>query len=170
MKEKKLFCPQCGAVVTKYMNPVPTVDIIIEAGSETGEKGIVLILRKNDPKGWALPGGFVDYGETLEEAAMREAQEETGLRIRAVSQLHTYSDPQRDPRQHTISTVFTAKAKGLPRAGDDAQRTGVFTSKNLPCPLAFDHEKILQDYFKAMSAQPSAISNQRKKKEPKTES
>jgi len=147
MKGKKVLCPQCGAVVLKYMNPVPTVDIIIEAESENGEKGIVLILRKNDPKGWALPGGFVDYGETLEAAAVREAKEETGLKIQSISQLHTYSDPQRDPRQHTISTVFTAKAKGLPQAGDDAERTGVFTAKNLPFPLAFDHGKILRDYF-----------------------
>ena len=149
MKGKEILCPQCGAVVLKYLNPVPTVDIIIEVESETGEKGIVLILRKNDPRAWALPGGFVDYGETLEETAVREAQEETGLKVEAISQLHTYSDPQRDPRQHTISTVFTAKAKGLPRPGDDAERTGIFTAKKLPFPLAFDHEKILRDYFAA---------------------
>jgi ADP-ribose pyrophosphatase YjhB (NUDIX family) len=149
VKGKKVLCPQCGAVVTKYINPVPTVDIIIEVVLKAGEKGIVLIRRKNDPPGWALPGGFVDYGETLEKAAMREAQEETGLRIKGLTQLHTYSDPQRDPRQHTISTVFTAKAKGFPRAGDDAAGTGVFTSQNLPYPLAFDHEKILRDYFSA---------------------
>ncbi|MFH1758505.1 MAG: NUDIX hydrolase [Pseudomonadota bacterium] len=147
MKGKEILCPQCGAVVQRYVNPVPTVDIIIEAESETGEKGIVLILRKNEPRAWALPGGFVDYGETLEEAAMREAKEETGLAVEAVSQLHTYSDPQRDTRQHTISTVFTAQARGLPQPGDDAVRTGVFTEKNLPLTLAFDHEKILQDYF-----------------------
>ena len=147
MKGEEILCPRCGAVVSKYTNPVPTVDIIIEAESEAGEKGIVLILRKNDPKGWALPGGFVDYGETLEEAAAREAEEETGLKIEALSQFHTYSDPQRDPRQHTISTVFIARSRGVSRAGDDAERTGVFNAKNLPFPLAFDHEKILQDYF-----------------------
>jgi ADP-ribose pyrophosphatase YjhB (NUDIX family) len=147
MKGKEILCPQCGAVVLRYVNPVPTVDIIIEGESETGGKGIVLILRKNDPIAWALPGGFVDYGETLEEAAVREAKEETGLKVETISQLHTYSDPHRDPRQHTISTVFTAKAKGLPRPGDDAVRTGVFAEKNLPFPLAFDHKKILQDYF-----------------------
>jgi len=84
MKGKEILCPQCGAVVLKYVNPVPTVDIIIEVESKTGEKGIVLILRKNDPRAWALPGGFVDYGETLEEAAVREAKEEKGLKVETI--------------------------------------------------------------------------------------
>jgi ADP-ribose pyrophosphatase YjhB (NUDIX family) len=147
MKGNKILCPQCGTAVIKYINPVPTVDMIIEMPTKTGAKGIVLILRKNDPRAWALPGGFVDYGETLEEAAVREAREETGLEVEALSQFHTYSDPRRDPRQHTISTVFTAKGKGRPRPGDDAARTGIFTGKNLPSPIAFDHRKILEDYF-----------------------
>ncbi|MDI6756020.1 MAG: NUDIX hydrolase [Thermodesulfobacteriota bacterium] len=147
MKGKEVVCPKCGAVIRRYVNPAPTVDIIIEVESETEEKGFVLILRKNPPVAWALPGGFVDYGETLEEAAVREAKEETGLEVEDISQFHTYSDPERDPRQHTISTVFTVRAKGRPRPGDDAECTGVFTEKNLPLPLAFDHEKILRDYF-----------------------
>ncbi len=147
MKGKEILCPRCGAAVTKYINPVPTVDIIIEMKSRSEGTGVVLILRKNDPKAWALPGGFVDYGETLEEAAVREAKEETGLRVRALSQFHAYSDPRRDPRQHTISTVFIAKAVGNPRPADDAARAGIFTEENLPSPLAFDHRKILEDYF-----------------------
>ncbi len=149
MKGKKIFCPQCGTAVIRYINPVPTVDIIIEMQSRSGGRGVVLILRKNDPKAWALPGGFVDYGETLEKAAVREAKEETGLTVEALSQFHTYSDPRRDPRQHTISTVFTAKATGKPRPADDAARAGIFTEENLPSPLAFDHQRILEDYFAA---------------------
>ena len=147
MKSKEVACPKCGAVVLQYINPVPTVDIIIEVETETDEKGIVLIYRQNEPRAWAFPGGFVDYGEALEEAAVREAREETGLEVEAIAQFHTYSDPRRDPRRHTISTVFTARAKGCPRSGDDAERAGVFTEKNLPHPLAFDHEEILRDYF-----------------------
>jgi purine-nucleoside phosphorylase len=127
-----------------YKNPVPTVDIIIET---EGEK-IVLIKRKNPPFGWALPGGFVDYGESLEEAAVREAREETSLEVNLVRQMHTYSDPNRDPRRHTLSTVFIARAQGTPRAGDDAKDLGVFDFHDLPSPLAFDHARILKDYFK----------------------
>ena len=148
MGTKKILCPQCGAEVFVYSNPFPTVDIIIEAQPDRGETGIVLIYRKNEPRAWALPGGFVDYGETLEQAAVREAREETGLEIESVEQFHTYSDPQRDSRQHNISTVFIAKAKGMARAGDDAEKIGIFSEKNLPLPLAFDHEQILRDYFR----------------------
>jgi len=131
----------------KYRNPVPTVDIIIEIDREDGKEGIVLIERKNPPYGWALPGGFVDYGESLEEAAIREAKEETSLDIQLKNQFHTYSDPERDPRQHTISTVYVAKAQGKPKAQDDAKKIGVFTEKEINFPLAFDHQKILRDYF-----------------------
>ncbi len=123
-------------------NPVITVDAIIEVNS-----GIVLIKRKNPPSGWALPGGFVDYGETLEEAVCREMKEETGLDIHLVRQFHTYSDPDRDPRHHTISTIFIATAAGSPRAGDDAKEAGVFTKDDLPDDIAFDHRRILDDYF-----------------------
>ena len=147
MKGRKVYCPKCGSEVIRYVSPVPTVDIIIEIEPDTGGKGIVLIYRRNEPRAWALPGGFVDYGETVEEAAVREAMEETGLEVQSLTQFHTYSDPKRDPRRHTISTVFVARAKGKPRAGDDAERAGVFTEENLPPALAFDHGKILQDYF-----------------------
>jgi len=143
MKEQ-ILCPHCGKVVERYRNPLPTVDIIIEV-----EGGIVLVERKNPPHGWALPGGFVDYGESCEAAAVREAREETSLEVQLVYQLGTYSDPARDPRHHTITTVFVARADGRPVARDDAAGTGVFTRDTIPGPLAFDHERILQDYFKA---------------------
>src|SRR5512136_648217 len=116
MKRRMIRCPKCRNQIEIYRNPIPTVDIIIEIES----KGIVLIKRKNPPHGWAIPGGFVDYGESLEEAAVREAKEETNLDVKLVRQLHTYSDPNRDPRHHSISTVYVAKAKGLPKAEDDA--------------------------------------------------
>jgi ADP-ribose pyrophosphatase YjhB (NUDIX family) len=138
--------------------------VIIEVGGEGGGKGVVLIYRKNDPKAWALPGGFVDYGETLEQAAVREAREETGLEVEAVEQFHTYSDPRRDPRRHTISTVFTAKAQGMPRAGDDAGMVRIFTEENLPRPLAFDHEQILRDYFAKRHSPQSTQRSQSKNK------
>lgn len=126
----------------KFRNPVPTVDIIIEYGG-----GIVLIRRKNEPPGWAIPGGFVDYGESLEEAAAREAKEETGLDVELLRQLHTYSDPRRDPRRHTISTVYVARGSGILQAGDDAARAQVFARGELPPDMAFDHRDILDDYF-----------------------
>ena len=136
-------CPQCGCEVKAQRNPTPTVDIIIEIKGQ-----IVLIKRKNPPFGWALPGGFVDYGESFETAALREAEEETGLKVDNLRQFHTYSDPARDPRQHTASTVFIGGAEGSPKAGDDAARAELFTADNLP-PLVFDHGKILADYFAA---------------------
>lgn len=125
--------------------PVPTVDIIIEI--ENGK--VILIKRKNQPHGWAIPGGFVDRGESLEEAAAREAKEETSLEISDLHQFHTYSAPARDPRFHTISTVFTAKASGRPKADDDAVKIGIFGEEELPDEIAFDHRKILADYFSA---------------------
>jgi ADP-ribose pyrophosphatase YjhB (NUDIX family) len=135
-------------MMKKFRNPIPTVDIIIEIQRKDGKQGIVLIKRKNPPDGWAIPGGFVDYGESLEEAAVREAKEETSLDIRLKSQFHTYSDPKRDPRKHTISTVYVATAQGKPKAQDDAQDIGIFTKEEIDFPLAFDHRKILADYFK----------------------
>jgi ADP-ribose pyrophosphatase YjhB (NUDIX family) len=126
----------------EYRNPIPTVDIIIEY-----KGGIVLIKRKNEPVGWAIPGGFVDYGETLESAAVREAKEETNLDVELIRQFHTYSDPKRDPRRHTISTVFIAKGYGELKPGDEALEAGVFTEANLPEPIVFDHKEILRDYF-----------------------
>ncbi len=154
MAGKKIFCPKCGTEVFRYESPVPTVDIIIEVHERGKADGIVLIARKNEPLGWSLPGGFVDYGETLEGAAVREAREETGLRVELKEQFHTYSDPKRDPRRHTISTVFIAGAKGIPVGGDDAAKAEVFRKETLPEPLAFDHGKILEDYFKARERSP----------------
>lgn len=126
----------------KVRNPLPTVDIIIEIGG-----GIVLIERKNPPDGWAIPGGFVDYGESLEAAAVREAEEETSLKVQLMEQFYTYSDPRRDPRHHTISTVYIATAQGEPTAGDDAKSVKIVREGALPAPIVFDHPQILSDYF-----------------------
>ena len=134
-------CPACSASIPVYKNPVPTVDIIIELGNS-----IVLIERKNPPHGWALPGGFVDYNESYEEAAIREAKEETGLDVALIRQFHTYSKPDRDPRQHTASTVFIATSEGTPQGLDDALQAKAFTRDNLP-ELVFDHTQIVDDYF-----------------------
>ena len=140
-----LSCPSCFSSVKQYRNPFPTVDIIIEMNS-----GIVLIERKHEPFGWALPGGFVDYGESLEAAAVREAFEETSLEISDIRLLGCYSDPGRDQRMHTISTVYIAKAHGTPRAADDAVNCAVYKLNSLPGRLCFDHEKILADYAKTL--------------------
>lgn len=144
-KKTPKLCPHCGAKLECYRNPTPTVDIIIAV-----DGGIVLIMRRNEPVGWAIPGGFVDYGESLEDAAVREAREETSLDVILEGQLKTYSRPDRDPRQHTISTVFMARAAGTPIAADDAAQIGVFREDTLPEPLMFDHGEILDDYFRVM--------------------
>jgi ADP-ribose pyrophosphatase YjhB (NUDIX family) len=144
---QKIQCPKCQTEIEVKRNPLTAVDIIIEIDS----KGIILIKRKNPPFGWAIPGGFVEYGESLEEAAVREAKEETSLDVKLVEQFHTYSDPRRDQRFHCISTVYTAKSKGTPEAKDDAAEIGIFNQKNLPDELAFDHQIILRDYFKFKS-------------------
>jgi 8-oxo-dGTP diphosphatase len=125
-------------------NPAPTVDIIIELEG----RRIVLIRRKNPPPGWALPGGFIDYGESAEAAAVREAQEETGLKVELVEQFHAYSDPDRDPRQHTISVVFIARAAGEPHGSDDAAEARGFSPDELPEQMAFDHRQIISDYLR----------------------
>ena len=137
-------CPHCGEATTRHRNPFPTVDIIIQIDTD-----IVLIERKNPPLGWALPGGFVDYGESLEAAAMREALEETGLKVSNLQQFRAYSDPDRDSRQHNISMVFSAEATGRPTAGDDAINVRLFPVDNLPAPLCFDHARIINDYLAA---------------------
>jgi 8-oxo-dGTP diphosphatase len=146
MKNMNYFkpCPSCGTPVQYYRNPLPTVDIVIFVPPEK----IVLVERKNYPVGWALPGGFVDYGERAESAAIREAREETGLDIVLTGLLGVYSHPDRDPRSHTLSVVYTAyplNANDL-AAGDDASRARLFSWHDLP-DLVFDHNRIVQDFI-----------------------
>ncbi len=146
--EFRFECPNCGQAIAELRRPALTVDIIIELPSPSTELCFVLIKRKNPPIGWALPGGFVDYGETVEAAAIREAKEETTLDIKLNKLLGVYSDPQRDPRGQTVSVVFIARGRGELKANDDAGEAGVFTKDSLPKELAFDHQKILADYFR----------------------
>lgn len=127
----------------KRIQPSLAVDVIINIKDR-----IILIKRKNPPYGWALPGGFVEYGESVEEAIIREAKEETGLDLINLKQFKVYSEPNRDPRGHTISVVFCAKGRGIPKADDDACDIKLFSLNNLPKQIAFDHRKILRDYKK----------------------
>ncbi|HPC47451.1 MAG TPA: NUDIX hydrolase [Deltaproteobacteria bacterium] len=138
--QRTIVCPKCGHPVLVHQNPLPTVDAIVAYGG-----GVVLVRRKNPPYGWALPGGFVDYGESVEQAIAREVREETGLALRHARLFSVYSDPGRDPRHHTITTVFSGRGEGDLAAGDDASDVGVFPLDNLP-ELAFDHARILDDY------------------------
>lgn len=151
-KTFNVFCAQAEKYLVNmtrktYINPVPTVDVIIEM-----QGGIVLVKRKNYPYGWAMPGGFVDYGESLEDAAAREAKEETGLDVAGLEQFHTYSAPGRDPRHHTISTVFTGKGRGGLKADDDAEEAKIFTENGLPSDFAFDHGEIVKEYFRKLKS------------------
>lgn len=125
-----------------YKNPVPTADCIVELPHGR----IVLVRRAHPPLGWALPGGFVEEGEALHDAAVREVKEETGLSVDLSEQFFTYSDPQRDPRQHTLTTVYIGWAEGEPKGGDDAAEAQAFALDALPSPLCFDHARILADY------------------------
>ncbi len=146
--KKGIICSYCGRLVESYKNPIPTVDCIIELPHLGIPAPIVLIRRKNAPLGWAIPGGFIDYGESAEEAAVREALEETGLEVSLIGLLGVYSDPKRDERFCTISAVFVATASRIPIASDDADYAAWFQEGGLPEDIAFDHEKILADYFK----------------------
>lgn len=132
--------------MTDFRNPFPTVDVIIEVGDR-----IVWIERANPPAGWALPGGFVDRGESVEQAAIREAREETGLDIQLRELLYVYSRPNRDPRQHNMTTVFVAGADSTPTGGDDAAKAILTPADKPPQPLAFDHREILDDYLQFTS-------------------
>ena len=131
--------------VTRPVTPLLTVDVIIEMGDQPG-RPIVLIERKYPPYGWALPGGFVDVGERLEAAAVREALEETSLEVRLVALLGCYSDPERDERGHTVSAVYVATASGAARARDDAKKLAYYDPEQCP-QLAFDHARIIEDYL-----------------------
>jgi 8-oxo-dGTP diphosphatase len=124
-------------------NPFPTVDVVVENGP-----GIVLVRRRNEPLGWALPGGFVDVGEPVERAAVREILEETGLDVQLETLLYVYSDPARDPRFHTMTIVFVGRAEGTPRGGDDAAEARAFPVDALPSPIVFDHQVIIDDYLR----------------------
>ena len=127
--------------MANFRNPAPTVDAVVLLPGDR----VVLVRRRNPPRGWAIPGGFVDEGERLDVAAAREASEETGLSVTLLEQFHSYSDPARDPRRHTISTVYLAMASGQPRGGDDAAEARAFPWDALPDTIVFDHREILAD-------------------------
>ncbi|MDD5577904.1 MAG: NUDIX hydrolase [Methylobacter sp.] len=131
----------------KPITPLLAADIIIEL-TDFPDRPIVLIERANPPYGWAIPGGFVDLGEIVERAAVREAQEEVGLNVYLLTLLGIYSDPARDSRGHTVTAVYIAEAAGMPIAADDAKNCGLFSLNELPESLAFDHAQVLADYKK----------------------
>lgn len=142
--KKTVICPHCGKPYSAWRNPSPTVDVIIY----DAERGVVIIRRANEPHGYALPGGFIDEGEQAEAAAIREMKEETSLDVELLGLLGVYSRPDRDPRQHTMSTVYVGKAKdpAALKAGDDAAKAAWYKLDNLPEPIVFDHKKILADF------------------------
>ncbi len=125
-----------------FRNPYPAADVIIKKS-----RGVVLIYRRNFPQGWAIPGGFINFGESAENAAMREAKEETGLKIKNLKLFGVFSKPGRDPRFHTISIVFTADGEGEICPGDDASKAKIFHRNALPENIAFDHREILERFF-----------------------
>ena len=135
----------------KIKTPKLTVDAIVEYQGK-----IILIKRKNPPHGWALPGGFVDDGESVENAVARELKEETNVDLKDLKQFHVYSDPNRDPRFHTVSVVFTATTDTAPKAGDDAKAVGLYTKLEVfeliqSEEICFDHGEVLNDYFRMLS-------------------
>lgn len=128
--------------MAEHRQPRLAVDCIIRLGGR-----VVVVRRRNEPHGWALPGGFVEYGETVEDAIRREAREETGLELEGLTQFHVYSDPTRDPRGHCVSVVFTARGIGNPRAGDDADAIRLVEPAGVGAAgLVFDHGRILADF------------------------
>jgi len=131
--------------------PLLAVDVIIRLWEGESFRGIVLIERKNDPKGFALPGGFVEVGESVERAGIREMKEETGLDVKISRLLGVYSEPERDPRGHVVSVVLVADAQGSPEAGSDAKRVHVFPLEEIPFDrLVFDHARILKDFIRSL--------------------
>ncbi len=131
--------------MAKPVTPLLAADVLIRL-LDVPERPFVLIERAFPPYGWAVPGGFVDVGETLERAAIREAKEETGLDVTLVALLGLYSNPQRDPRNHTVTAVYVGEAHGRPLAADDAKNCGLFTFDDMPDRLAFDHAQVLADF------------------------
>lgn len=131
--------------MSKPITPLLAADTLIEL-VDLPNRPFVLIERAYPPYGWAVPGGFVDVGETVEQAAIREAKEETGLEVSLTALLGIYSNPERDPRNHTVTAVYLAEAHGMPQAADDAKNCGLFTFDNRPPQLAFDHAQVLADY------------------------
>ncbi len=144
----RIVCPHCHRPTDRYDQPRLTVDAVVR--NPEGE--FLLIERRLEPPGWALPGGFVEPEETLETAVVRELEEETGLVGKETSQFHTYSEPGRDPRHHTVSTVFLVHAEGTLRAGDDAATARFFPPDALPSPVAFDHLRILEDVLRYLGS------------------
>jgi ADP-ribose pyrophosphatase YjhB (NUDIX family) len=140
-------CDNCGAIVETYRNPFPTADTVVIRDGR-----VLLIKRKNPPEGWALPGGFIDYGESAETAAARELWEETGLKASSLKLFGVYSAPGRDPRFHTLTVVYIAIASGDAAAGDDAAEAAWFPQDGLPDQIAFDHREIIASVFRAESA------------------
>jgi ADP-ribose pyrophosphatase YjhB (NUDIX family) len=142
---EKHVCPACGHVTEEYRNPRIAVDVVVDIAGK-----ILLVRRRNPPYGWALPGGYIEYGESAEDAAVREVSEEAGIEITGLAQFRVYSDPARDPRHHVITIVFTASSTNTPAAGDDAADVGLFDPRDFPSPLAFDHGRILEDYLRSI--------------------
>lgn len=147
--KKTVLCPHCGKPFSKWCNPTPTTDVVIHEPS----RGVVIIRRANEPRGYALPGGFIDEGEQAEQAAVREMREETGLEVELTGLLGVYSQPHRDPRQHTLSVVFTGRPRDADKlcAGDDAAAAAFYPLDALPEPLVFDHARILKDFAEVLA-------------------
>lgn len=146
--KKEVTCPHCGKTYSCYRNPTPTTDVVIY----DPRRGVVIIERRNEPRGFALPGGFIDEGEQAEQAAIREMKEETNLDVELLGLLGVYSTRGRDPRKHTLSVVFVGRPKNPDnlKAGDDAGAAAFHSLDDLPKPLAFDHARILEDFKKML--------------------
>ena len=142
--KRKVKCPHCGGIIEEWANPSPTVDVLIY----DPDKGIVIVSRKNEPHGFALPGGFIDEGESAEHAAIREMKEETSLDVRLKGLLGVYSNPKRDPRKPTVGVVYVGEAvdPSKLKAGDDAGQAAFHKLSELPSPIVFDHAKIIADF------------------------
>ena len=151
--KKNLLCPHCGKPFSAYRNPTPTTDVVVYVPG----RGVAIISRANEPRGYALPGGFIDEGERAETAAVREMREELGLDVELIGLLGVYSRPDRDPRMHTLSVVFVGHPRDFDtlRAGDDAAEAAFYPLNALPTPLVFDHARILADFAETLTGKRS---------------